>query len=173
LRKGRIKEAKGLCHKDDPDLAYVLGLCMLEEGLKEEALELLMQVASSDPTLLGVRRRVVELALELGMEDVAAQTYAFINAHAFWEKEELMDAVAEVEEVVEEAETPEEDLLVLDEDDFLTVEMVETYVQQCLFEEALEQVEKLLEKEPDNQRALELKERIERYLSLLEPEEPS
>ncbi|NPA15798.1 MAG: hypothetical protein GXO44_04515, partial [Deferribacteres bacterium] len=95
-------------------------------------------------------------------------------------EEELVDVEIEI---VDEEEAPEDDkVIVLDEDlepldeleeeEFLTVELVESLVQQCLFEEAVEKLEKILEKEPENEEAQALLEKLNHYLELLEPEEP-
>ena len=176
LKSGKAKEAKALVAPSDGDMAFVRGLILEKEGKKEEALEAFLKVVEVNPFYLGVRRRIVELALDLDKPDVAIEHMDFLKS-CFAVEDELVAKVnelIEVEVVEDEAEVQEEDedLLILDEEDFVTVELVRSYVEQCLFEEAYQQVQKLLEIEPDNTEAQELKSKIEEYLKLLEPEEP-
>ncbi len=155
---------------------------MLQQGLKEEALELLKGILEEEPFYLGVRRLVAEIAFEIGEDETAIEEFSVVNSMVQWDNQQIRELLPEVE-VVEEApeETAEEEeVLVLDEEEleeadeeFQTVEMAQTYLRQCLFEEALKVLEKVLEREPENQEAQELKEKVEEYLSYLTPEEPA
>ncbi len=149
----------------------MLALILEKEGYEDEALELLLEILEEEPMYLGVRVKVVELAQRLDKLDLVAQHSAFLACFATGVEEEQEVELVEVAETSGEAEE-DEDLLVLDEEDFVSIDMVRSYMQQCLFEEAYECLQKLMERE-QSEEVLQLKERLERYLSLLEPEEPA
>ncbi len=173
IKEGLFKKAKRVLSGDDPLQAYLLGRMLEEEGNLKEALETFRSVLEKDPFCLGVHARVVKLASELGVLDEVEESVNMLKGTCLCP---ILDELPEETVVVEEEEpgeaAEEEEVLVLDETAFLTVEMVKSLFEQCLFEEALEQVKRLLEAEPDNQEALALKEKIEGYLKYLEPEEP-
>ncbi|BAT70956.1 hypothetical protein TST_0146 [Thermosulfidibacter takaii ABI70S6] len=175
LKEKKIEEAMALCSKDDIHSSYVLALALEKQGKKEEALELFLRIVEKEPFYLGIRERIVELAEELGMDDVVSEHAAFL-ACVLPELEEAEEEVVElVEESVEPESVEEDELLVLDEldeEEFVTVDMVYSYMHQFMFEEAYQQLLKLLERDPDNEELQELKSKLEKYLEFLEPEEP-
>ena len=171
LKEGNVKEAKKVATGKDDRVLFVKGCCLMKEGKLEEAFDLFYDLAQRNPLDFGVHLKLVEVARELErVDEVEASVNLLRSVYRCSVLEDLEPA--EVVVIEEGEESQDEDVLVLEEESFVTVEMVRSLFEQFLFEEAYEHVKKLLELEPENKEALELKAKIESYLKYLEPEEP-
>ena len=171
LKEGKVKEARRLATGKDDLSLFVKGCCLVKEGRLEEAFDLFYGLAQKNPVYFGVHLKLVEVAKELDrLDEVEASVNLLKSVYKCPILEDLEPA--EVVVIEEGEESQDEDVLVLEEESFVTVEMVRSLFEQFLFEEAYEHVKKLLELEPENEEALELKAKIEEYLKYLEPEEP-
>ncbi len=185
-KEGYISEALDLLDERNVYGLYVYGNLLTIEGELERAVEVFCNLIDWNPFYLGVRKSLAKVLLDLGKKDEAKKHFQFILT--FFEDPEsqkfLEEELEEEVEIVEESDEILEDekVIVLDEDlepleelgeeEFLTLELVESLIQQCLFEEALEKLEKILEREPENEEAHALLEKLNFYLEFLEPEEP-
>ncbi len=185
-KEGYTNEALDLLDERNVYGLYVYGNLLTIEGELERAVEVFCSLIDWNPFYLGVRKSLAKVLLDLGKKDEAKRHFQFILT--FFEDPEsqkfLEEELEEEVEIVEESDEVLEDekVIVLDEDlesleeleeeEFLTLELVESLIQQCLFEEALEKLEKILEREPENEEAHSLLEKLNFYLEFLEPEEP-
>ncbi len=190
-KEGFIREAMSVLKRDNFYGLFVYAGLLIIEGKKDEAIIVLEELLNFNPFYLNVRKTLAKLLLDLGKMDEAKRHFEFVLL--FFEDPEskgkldivCSESEVEVLEEVDEASVEDDKVIILDDEveeiiedleaedeEFLTVELVKSLMEQCLFDEAMQKLEKILEKDPENEEAHRLLEKLNYYLEFLEPEEP-
>ena len=190
-KEGFIREAISVLKKDNLYGLFVYASLLIIEGKKDEAIIVLEELLNFNPFYLNVRKTLAKLLLDLGEKEKAKRHFEFVllffDDPETKSKLDLVCSESEVEVLEEMGETSDVDdkVIVLDDEvgevledlevedeEFLTVDLVKSLMEQCLFDEAMEKLEKILEKDPEDEEAHRLLEKLNYYLEFLEPEEP-
>ena len=149
LKENKKEEAKlvlKFSYKESKLSAFFYCKCLMEEGKPEEAKNIIEDIVAKYPTALGVRKLYADILNKLGEREKAKEQLNFINCF-----------------IPTETEEPEEI-------EIITPEIVEALITQCMFDEAKEKLLILEKTEGENEKIKELKDKIERYMKMLEPE---